>query len=61
MIKWLNKAGKEVETNKHPGNIAAAKAAGWTLAEDSKQMELDTPKKPKSKAVTMASRQRAPG
>ena len=49
MIKWLNKAGKEVETNEHLGNIAAAKAAGWTLAEDSKQMEIDTPKKPKNK------------
>ena len=49
MIKWLNNSGNEVETNEHPGNIAAAKAAGWTLVEDSKQMELDAPKKTKNK------------
>ena len=49
MIKWLNNSGNEVETNDHLANIAAAKAAGWELLEDSKQMELDAPKKPKNK------------
>ena len=51
MIKWLNKAGKAVETNEHPGNVEAAKAAGWTLAEEAAQMEIEVeaPKKPKNK------------
>ena len=51
MSKWLNKAGNEVETTDHPGDIKAAKAAGWTPVEESAQMEIEVeaPKKPKNK------------
>ena len=43
-MKWLKESGQEVETNDNPANIAAAKAAGWKLAEDSQQIEIKTPK-----------------
>lgn len=47
MIKWLKASGQEAETNEKPANIAAAKAAGWKLAEDSQQIEIKTPKQPR--------------
>ena len=52
MIKWLNKAGNDVETTDHPGDIKAAKAAGWAPVEESAQMEIEVDeasKKSKSK------------
>ena len=55
MIKWLNLAGQEVESNDHPATVKALEDAGWTLASEAeaeagKQMEIEAPKtQPKTK------------
>ena len=52
MIKWLNLAGNEVESNDHPATIKALKDSGWKQVKESEQMEIEvdeSPKKPKSK------------